>query len=115
LSLKRFKWSEKYFPTIDDRNSIGFIAQEVEQYFPNAVKTHKNKFLLQKGETEEDNIYEEFEDFKSLDIDQLIKCLFGSVKYLQNQVKTLQQKNETLEQKNETLEQRISNLESKIL
>ena len=25
--------SEKYFPTIDDRNSIGFIAQEVEQLF----------------------------------------------------------------------------------
>ena len=100
MSLKRFQWSEKYFPTVDDRNSIGFIAQEVEQYFPNAVKTHKNKFLLQKGETEEENIYEEIEDFKSLDIDQLIKCLFGSVKYLQNQVKTL--------------EQRISNLESKI-
>ena len=108
LSLKRFQWSEKYFPTIDDRNSIGFIAQEVDQYFPNAVKTHKNKFLLQKGEIEQDNIYEEIEDFKSLDIDQLIKCLFGSVKYLQNQVKTLQQKNETLEQ-------RIANLESKIL
>ena len=104
LSLKRFQWSEKYFPTVDDRNSIGFIAQEVEQYFPNAVKTYKNKFLLQKGETEEENIYEEIEDFKSLDIDQLIKCLFGSVKYLQNQVKTLVQKNETLEQRIAKLE-----------
>ena len=104
LGLKRFQWSEKYFPTVDDRNSIGFIAQEVEQYFPNAVKTHKNKFLLQKGETEEENIYEEIEDFKSLDIDQLIKCLFGSVKYLQNQVKNLVQKNETLEQRIAKLE-----------
>ena len=87
-----------------DRNSIGFIAQEVEQYFPNAVKTYKNKFLLQKGETEEENIYEEIKDFKSLDIDQLIKCLFGSVKYLQNQVKNLVQKNETLEQRIAKLE-----------
>ena len=92
LNLKYFEWNETYFPDADDRNSLGFIAQEVETFFPNAVKTHKKKFLIQKGQTEETDIYEDFEDFKSLDIDQLIKCLFGSVKYLQNQVKTLQQR-----------------------
>ena len=96
LNLKHFTWDEKYFPNIDDRNSIGFIAQEVETFFPNAVKPHKKKFLIKKGEPngaeQTEDIYEEFEDFKSLDIDQLIKFLFGSVKFLQGQVKSLEER-----------------------
>jgi hypothetical protein len=43
LKLKRFRWSEKYYPNIEDRNSVGFIAQEVATVFPKAVKKNKRK------------------------------------------------------------------------
>ena len=96
MKLKRFKWNEKYYPDVDDRNSVGFIAQEVATVFPKAVKKNNQKFLINKGETEEENVYEEIEEFHSLDIDQINKTLFGAV--------------QKLIKKNEELELKVQNL-----
>jgi len=96
LKLKRFRWSEKYYPNVEDRNSVGFIAQEVATVFPKAVTKKNHKFLITKGETEEENVYEEIEEFHSLDIDQINKTLFGAV--------------QKLIKKNEELELKVQNL-----
>jgi len=37
LGLKYFEWNSNVYPFIQDRHSVGFIAQEVKQYFPNAI------------------------------------------------------------------------------
>ena len=97
LKLKRFKWSEKYYPNVDDRNSIGFIAQEVETVFPKAVKKNKQDFLISKGETQEDDVYETIEDFRSLDIDQLNKTMFGALQKAIQRIETLEQTVEQLQ------------------
>jgi alpha-tubulin suppressor-like RCC1 family protein len=63
LDLKYFEWSPEI--KTNDRHSLGWIAQDVEQFFPNSVVT-----------TEAYGI----EDFKSLNSDQLIKVMYGALK-----------------------------------
>jgi hypothetical protein len=79
IDLKYFKWN---FPTEsnivpDDRHSLGFVAQEVRQVFPNAVS--------------ESNSYG-YQDFLSLNVDQIRKALFGAVKYLMAKVEALEER-----------------------
>ena len=76
VDLKYFKWNFPEGIVPDDRHSLGFIAQEVRQVFPNAVS--------------ESNSYG-YEDFLSLNVDQIDKALFGAVKHLSAKVEALEQ------------------------
>ena len=87
IDLKYFKWN---FPTDsnvvpDDKHSLGFIAQEIQKVFPNAVS--------------ESNSYG-YTDFLSLNTDQILKAMYGALK-------------QTMADK-EALEQRLAALESKL-
>ena len=63
LDLKYFEWIDTFKGR--DEHSLGWIAQDVKKFFPKSV-----------------NILEEngFEDFHTLDSDQLIKVLYGAIK-----------------------------------
>jgi len=63
LDLKYFGWSPEI--QTNDRHSLGWIAQDVEQFFPNSIKTVPTYGI---------------EDFKNLNSDQLIKVMYGSLK-----------------------------------
>jgi len=76
LKLRRFKWKEEIYPEYTDRNVIGFIAQEVEQYFPNSVKqTNDHGFV----------------DFKSIDVDQVYKTMYGALQKVISELEILEQ------------------------
>jgi hypothetical protein len=79
INLKYFKWT---IPT-NDHHSLGFIAQEVREVFPNAV-------------SESDSFG--YPDFLSLNTDQIHKAMYGALQ------KTMADKEE--------LEARIQELES---
>lgn len=51
-------------PTAVDRNSIGWIAQDVSDVFPNAVNRTSNAW---------------FPDFHTLNVDQLYKTMYGAL------------------------------------
>jgi hypothetical protein len=68
LDLKYFKWE---IPS-DDSHSLGWIAQEVEQYFPKAVRVAEAHGIP---------------DFKNLDTDQIIKVMWGALKKLRADLK----------------------------
>jgi hypothetical protein len=76
VDLKYFKWNFPEGIVPDDKHSLGFIAQEVKEVFPNAVS--------------ESNSYG-YSDFLSLNTDQILKALFGAVKYLAAKVEVLEQ------------------------
>jgi hypothetical protein len=79
LDLKYFKWNFPAESNVvpDDKHSLGFVAQEVRQVFPNAVS--------------ESNSYG-YQDFLSLNVDQIRKALFGAVKYLMAKVEALEER-----------------------
>lgn len=86
LKLKYFEWDPRYFPEISDRHSIGFIAQEVAQYYPKAVDVKPQTFKIPKeGPVPEGEVpytEETIPDFNYLNTDQLMKCLWGTVQKL---------------------------------
>jgi hypothetical protein len=87
IDLKYFKWN---FPvesnvSVDDKHSLGFIAQDVKAVFPNAVF--------------ESNSYG-FTDFLSLNTDQILKAMYGALR-------------QTMADK-ESLEKRLAALESRL-
>lgn len=87
MKLKRFKWNEHYFPNINDRNALGWIAQDIQKFFPKCVLTRPQNFTIEKGELD---TVETIEDFKTLDMDQIIKTMFGAIQKLMNKVETLE-------------------------
>jgi len=68
LDLKYFKWD---IPGVQggqsptDTHSLGWIAQDVKQFFPNSVRQTQDYG---------------FDDFHNLDSDQLIKTMYGALK-----------------------------------
>ena len=62
LDLKYFKWN---YPDQQDKHSLGWIAQEVKQFFPKSVRLTPDHNLP---------------DFHNLDSDQLIKTMYGALK-----------------------------------
>jgi alpha-tubulin suppressor-like RCC1 family protein len=68
LDLKYFKWD---IPGVQggqsptDTHSLGWIAQEVKEFFPNSVRQTQDYG---------------FDDFHNLDSDQLIKTMYGALK-----------------------------------
>ena len=99
LKLKRFKWSEKYFPETKDRYTVGYIAQEVKEIFPKSVDVIEQTFVITKGETEENDIKETISDFNCLNVDQINKTLHGAVKKLIEKVEEQSLKISELENK----------------
>lgn len=115
LKLKRFKWSEKFYPNVDDRNVLGFISQEVEKVLPKAVKKNKQKFLISKentgGKIKE---IEEIEDFRSLDIDQINKTLYGALQKAIEKIEYLEIKLEKEKIINEQQQKRLTIIENRL-
>jgi hypothetical protein len=64
LPLQRFTWDASFAPTAVDRNSVGWIAQDVSDVFPNAVRRISNA---------------QFPDFHTLNVDQLYKTMYGAL------------------------------------
>jgi alpha-tubulin suppressor-like RCC1 family protein len=64
LDLKYFKWN---IPSVNptDSHSLGWIAQDVKEFFPNSVRLTQDYG---------------FDDFHNLDSDQLIKTMYGALK-----------------------------------
>ncbi len=65
IELRRFEWDPQYMSNVTDKHCVGFIADEIMQYYPKAVT-----------ESEENG----FTDFKTLDVDQIYKTMYGCVK-----------------------------------
>jgi len=73
IDLKYFEWDRSIpqLSTVQDRHSLGFIAQEIKPIFPNAVSFDSNMGLS---------------DFHSLNIDQVYKMHYGATKKLMDLV-----------------------------
>jgi hypothetical protein len=102
LALKRFTWNDTLLPDLLDRTSIGWIAQEVEQIYPKAVTKSEGYGL---------------EDFRTLNSDQINKCLYGCVKKLitkieqdENLLTKQQEQISTQQEQISTQQEQINNL-----
>ena len=103
INLKYFEWDEVQMSTIvDDKHSLGFIAQEVEEVFPNAI-FRTSTFGI--------------DDLMCLNDDQLNKAHFGATKQLitvvDNQQSTIQGQAvqiQTLQTSYDTLISQVSTL-----
>ena len=98
LPLKRYKWKDEYitYENTSDRHKLGWIAQDVETILPKAIIIN--------------NQYD-IEDCKSLDIDQIIATLYGSIKKLINICELQDSKITELENKKKILNDFINSLE----
>jgi hypothetical protein len=65
LDLKYFKWDIPGVAGPTDSHSLGWIAQDVKEFFPNSVRQTQDYG---------------FDDFHNLDSDQLIKTMYGALK-----------------------------------
>ena len=101
LPLRRFTWKKEFYPDgiQKDRNSVGFIANEVQAIYPKAVNVlEKQQFLVKRAETTEDNAeFVELKNVLNLDIDQIYKTMYGCIKKLIEKIEILEQKVKILE------------------
>jgi hypothetical protein len=68
LQLKYFKWDENYIKNVaSDKHSLGFIAQQVKEIFPNSVEIRPGYG---------------YDNFHSLNTDQIDKTHFGATQHL---------------------------------
>ena len=86
IDLYSFNFKDNCVHT-NDKNQLGFIAQEVQQVYPKAVEV--GRMLLNTNET--------INDVLTLNTTQIDYTLYGAVKYLIEKVEMLEQK---LEKKN---------------
>jgi hypothetical protein len=86
INLKRFQWNSNLYPEVDDRNTLGWIAQEVKEIYPKAVY-----------ETESFG----FSNFLNLNSDIILKTVYGALRKTINII--------------ESQAITISNLESRII
>ena len=105
LPLKKYAW--KYYNTnqAPDQNMLGWIAQDVQQYFPKAVNV--SKFVIKEEIKDGEIVTQEEEainDCLNLNSDQINKVLYGAVQKLQAIVETQQAKILELENRINTLE-----------
>ena len=90
LKLKRYTWKKEIYSDdqINDRNYLGWIAQDVEKIYPKAVtKTNLHG--------------------RGLQADKIYKAVYGAVQKLMDKV-------ETLENKVISLETELNNLKNNI-
>lgn len=88
ISIKKFKYTPKYLELTreHDRDYIGMIADEVQQFMPCCIKTEKLEF--KDGTT--------IDDCKSIDGGELQHLVNGSVKFLIDKIETLETQVSTL-------------------
>ena len=72
LDLKHFKWDFADGTVVRDAHSLGWIAQELEQFFPKSVETAPAHGIS---------------DFKTVNTDQMIKVMWGALKKLRADLK----------------------------
>jgi hypothetical protein len=82
IDLKRFTWDSKV--SSHDSNVLGWIAQEVEPYFPKAIQTQSMYGI---------------DDCKLLDADQLNMNSYGALKWALNRIDDLEKRLAVLEQR----------------
>lgn len=104
IPLRYFKWKD--VPGFDssvikDRHKLGWIAQEVEQYFPKAVNKRK------------ENPYD-IEDLRDLNVDQLYATMYGALHSLIEKNEVEASAVESLEKQADTLESMLLRLEAKL-
>jgi alpha-tubulin suppressor-like RCC1 family protein len=73
LDLKRFAWNFPDGSQPPDSHSLGWIAQEFAQFFPNSVNEAPAHGIM---------------DFKNLNSDQIIKVMWGALKKLRADLKS---------------------------
>lgn len=81
IDLYSFNFKDNCVNT-NDKNQLGFIAQEVQQVYPKAVEV--SRMLLNTNET--------INDVLTLNTTQIDYTLYGAVKYLIEKVEILEQK-----------------------
>jgi len=74
IELYRYKY-KSFIVNADDKNQLGFIAQDVMNYYPKAVKSYKYK--LNKNDTI---------DLLSVDITQINYSMFGAIKHIESEI-----------------------------
>jgi predicted nuclease with TOPRIM domain len=99
---------------IDDRSQIGFIAQDVEKYYPKGVNVspyyktiQKIRIVKDKDDNDVEEKYNEeiliLEDAKTLNVDQINKMHYGVTKKLIQKIEILEEQNTTLHTQNNYL------------
>lgn len=84
LQLRRYTWDPLYFPDIEDRNVIGFIAQDVEKILPKSI-------LIAPAHG--------FDDYKFLNVDQIYKMHIGATQAVGLAINEIEMRINKLEQK----------------
>jgi hypothetical protein len=81
LDLKYFKWRDdiENIKNIPERRKLGWIAQDVEIYFPDSIKTIDQLYGIN--------------NVKSLNIDQIYACMYGTTKKLMNEFEKIKTNN----------------------
>jgi hypothetical protein len=64
IKLKHYKWIPEIANVVEDKAMLGWIAQEVEEYFPKAVSKSAEYGLS---------------DFRTLNADQMYKVMYGAL------------------------------------
>jgi hypothetical protein len=64
IKLKHYSWIDEIGYIVDDKSQLGWIAQDVEVYFPKAINYSNNYG---------------YNDFRSLNADQLYKVMYGAL------------------------------------
>ncbi len=75
LDLKYYQYDENTIPYQYDKHTLGWLAQDVETYFPKSIL--------------EANMYG-YEDFKLLDYDLLLKSMYGALEKIINDIEKLE-------------------------
>ena len=92
LEPKRFDWIES------GEGSLGFIAQEVEEYLPELVDTEVNEIV--ELDDNQKPVTTGEEEVKSLDYGKMVSVLWAAVKEQSAQIETLNKRIEELENGN---------------
>jgi len=85
LPLKRFTWKEEVY-TVDqvkDRSKLGWISQDVRNFFPKGVDVKPFSLVPIEGRTEE------IEDCYSLNADQIYAVMYGAIQKIIEKVEVL--------------------------
>jgi len=72
INLYRYNFIDAFETGSNDKNKLGYIAQEVEKYFPKATYRQKKRL----------NDKREVPDLLSIDVEQVNLTLYGAVKQL---------------------------------
>lgn len=103
LPLKRYTWKNEIYSDQEtkDRSKLGWIAQDVQTYFPKAVSTIPKKTFSPTGLSANEVTIENCLD---LNADQIYAVMYGSIQKLINVVETQAVTISALQTRLETLE-----------